>query len=29
MLVAFIGHVIYSEGVEVDLRKMEANKNWP
>ena len=25
----FLGHVISSEGVEVDPRKMEAAKNWP
>ena len=26
--VAFLGHIIFSEGVEVDPRKMEAVKNW-
>ena len=25
----FLGHIIYSEGVEVDPRKMKAVKNWP
>ena len=25
----FLRHIIYSEGVEVDPRKMEAVKNWP
>ena len=28
-MVEFIGHVISSEGVEVDPRKIEAVKNWP
>ena len=27
--VTFLGHIISSEGVEVDPRKMEAMKNWP
>ena len=27
--VAFIGHIISSEGVEVDPRKTEVLKNWP
>ena len=27
--VTFLGHIISSEGVEVDSRKMEAMKNWP
>ena len=27
--VAFFGHIISSEGVEVDLRKMEKVKIWP
>ena len=27
--VTFLGHVISSEGVEVDPRKTEAVKNWP
>ena len=26
--VTFLGHIISSEGVEVDPRKMEAVKNW-
>ena len=26
---AFLGHIISSEGVEVDTRKKEAVKNWP
>ena len=28
-LVAFFGHIISNEGVEVDPRKTEAVKNWP
>ena len=27
--VVFHGHIIFSEGVEVDPRKIEAVKNWP
>ena len=27
--VKFLGHIISSEGVEVDTRKMKAVKNWP
>ena len=27
--VAFLGHIITSEGVEVDSRKIEVAKNWP
>ena len=27
--VEFLGHIISSEGVEVDPRKIEAFKNWP
>ena len=28
-LVAFLGHIISSEGIDIDLKKMEAVKNWP
>ena len=27
--ITFIGHIISSEGVEIDPRKTEAVKNWP
>ncbi|XP_069143419.1 uncharacterized mitochondrial protein AtMg00860-like [Solanum lycopersicum] len=27
--IAFVGHVISCEGVEVDLKKMDAVRNWP
>ena len=29
MLVSFHGHVISGEGVEVDLKKTDAVRNWP
>ena len=28
-LVAFLGHIISSEGIEVNPKKTEAVKNWP
>ena len=29
MLVAFLGRIIFSKGVELDPRKMKVVKNWP
>ena len=26
---AILGHIISSEGIEVDLKKMKSVKNWP
>ena len=26
---AFLGHIIFSEGIEVDQRKIETVNNWP
>ncbi|XP_070023037.1 uncharacterized mitochondrial protein AtMg00860-like [Nicotiana sylvestris] len=28
-LVAFLGHVVSSEGIQVDLKKIKAVKSWP